>query len=84
MKHETFENAMDRLEQIVQELEQGELPLESAFEKFEEGIKLSKLCTKKLDETEKKVMILMKDSNGELQEAPFLTNDIPETRNDKK
>lgn len=68
---ERFEDALKRLETIVKEMESGELPLEDAIAKFEEGMKLSKVCSDKLDEAEKKIMVLMKDSAGEVKEAPF-------------
>jgi len=66
----TFEQSMNKLEQIVQELESGDLPLEKAMTKFEEGIQLSKLCNEKLDETEKKVTLLMQDNQGNIEEKP--------------
>jgi exodeoxyribonuclease VII small subunit len=71
MAQKTFEQSMKQLEQIVQDLESGDLPLEKAIKKFEEGIKLSKLCSKKLDETEKKISILLEDTQGNVTEAPF-------------
>ena len=71
MAKKTFEQSMQQLEQIVQELESGDLPLEKAIKKFEEGIQLSKLCAQKLDETEKKVSMLLKDEQGNITEAPF-------------
>ena len=71
MAKKTFEQAMKQLEQIVQELESGEMPLEKAIKKFEEGIQLSKFCTGKLDESEKKITILMKDATGNVSEMPF-------------
>jgi len=67
----TFENAMKRLERIVEELETGELGLDEALKKFEEGIKLSRFCTKKLDESEKKVSLLLRDETGDVHEEPF-------------
>ena len=70
-KKMTFEKAMGMLEQIVQELEAGELPLEESLKKFEEGVKLSKLCASRLDETEKKVSLLLRDRQGNLSEKPF-------------
>jgi len=51
MAKQTFENAMKRLETIVQELESGDLVLDEALKKFQEGVKLSKFCSRKLDET---------------------------------
>jgi exodeoxyribonuclease VII small subunit len=71
MAKKTFEQAMKALEQIVQELESGDMPLETAIKKFEEGIQLSKFCTEKLDESEKRVTILMKDTAGQITELPF-------------
>ena len=71
MAKQTFESAMKQLEQIAQELEAGELSLELAMKKFEEGIQLSRFCTKKLDETERRVTILLQDSDGPIQEVPF-------------
>ena len=67
----TFENAMKRLEGIVEQLERGDLGLDEALKKFQEGIKLSKFCSNKLDETERKVSILLKDEEGNIREEPF-------------
>ena len=75
MAQKTFEQSMKQLERIVQELEDGDLPLEKAIKKFEEGIKLTKLCSEKLDETENKISILLKDSEGEIAEKPFIAQD---------
>jgi exodeoxyribonuclease VII small subunit len=72
MAKQTFEKAMKKLEQIAQELESGDQPLEEAVNKFEEGIKLSRYCSEKLDETEKKINILLKDQKGDLFEKPFV------------
>ena len=71
MAKQTFENAMKRLEAIVQEIESGDLTLDEALKKFQEGVKLSKFCSNKLDETEKKVSILLKDEEGNVNEKPF-------------
>ncbi|MGD8758335.1 MAG: exodeoxyribonuclease VII small subunit [Deltaproteobacteria bacterium] len=67
----TFENAMKRLEGIVEALERGDLGLDEALKKFQEGVKLSKFCSNKLDETERKVSILLKDEEGNIGEEPF-------------
>jgi len=75
MPKTTFEQSMKKLEQIVQELESGDLPLEEAMQKFEEGIKLSRLCSEKLDETEKKITLLMQDQKGNVSEKPFFSED---------
>ncbi len=72
----TFELAMKQLEKIVQELESGDMPLEAAVKKFEEGINISKYCSEKLNESEKKITLLMKDSESrKLSEIPFPTED---------
>jgi exodeoxyribonuclease VII small subunit len=71
MAKKTFEQAIKQLEQIVQDLESGDMPLEKAIKKFEEGIQLSKYCTEKLDESEKRITILMKDAAGNVNEKPF-------------
>ncbi len=71
MAKRTFEQAMKQLEQIVQDLESGDMPLEKAIKKFEEGIQLSKYCSGKLDESEKKITILMKDAAGDVSDIPF-------------
>ena len=71
---------MKQLERIVQELEDGDLPLEKAIKKFEEGIKLTKFCSAKLDETEKKVSILLKNAEGKMVAKPFRAED--ETTNE--
>jgi exodeoxyribonuclease VII small subunit len=75
MPKTTFEQSMKKLEQIVQELESGDLPLEEAMQKFEEGIKCSRLCSEKLDETEKKITLLMQDQKGNVSEKPFISED---------
>jgi len=71
MAKKTFEDAMTQLEKIVQELESGDLPLEKALKKFEEGVKLSKFCFDKLEETEKKITMLTADPDGNVSEAGF-------------
>ncbi|OEU53309.1 MAG: exodeoxyribonuclease VII small subunit [Desulfobacterales bacterium C00003106] len=68
MPKQNFENAMKRLEDIVRELESGEVSLEDSLKRFEEGIKLSRLCSKKLDAIEKKISILLQDEEKEVDE----------------
>ena len=75
MAKKTFEQAMKQLEKIVQDLESGDMPLEKAIKTFEEGIRLSKFCSEKLDETEKRITILMQNSDGKLSETPFSPED---------
>ncbi|MDY0091907.1 MAG: exodeoxyribonuclease VII small subunit [Candidatus Vecturithrix sp.] len=78
MKDITFEEALKNLEQSVERLESGELPLEKALEVFETGIRMSRLCTRKLEEAEKKVELLLGVSNGEAQTRPFDASQIQE------
>jgi exodeoxyribonuclease VII small subunit len=66
IKAPSFEDALLQLEQIVQKLEKGELPLEESLKLYEEGIRLSRLCHGKLEEAEGKIEMLMKDGRGEL------------------
>jgi len=65
-----FEECLERLEKIVQELEKGEVPLEKSLTLFEEGMQLSSACRKELEQAEGKVEILLK-KNGRLQPEPF-------------
>ncbi len=65
-----FEECLDRLEKIVDELEKGDVPLDRALELFDEGMKLSGSCRKELEEAEGKVEVLLK-RNGKLQPEPF-------------
>lgn len=65
-----FEECLQRLEIIVQQLERGDLPLEEGLKLFEEGVGLSNSCRKELEEAEGKVEILLKQ-NGKLQPEPF-------------
>ena len=71
MAKQTFEKALEQLEKIVQEMETGELTLENALKKFEEGVKLSQFCAQKLDETEKKITLLTRQTDGSVEETPF-------------
>jgi exodeoxyribonuclease VII small subunit len=71
MAKKTFEQSMKQLEQIVVELESGDLTLEQSIKKFEEGMELSRYCSQKLEETERKITLLMQDSSGRLVEKPF-------------
>ena len=64
MSEKTFEDAMSSLENIVKDLEGGDLSLEDSFKAFEEGMNLVKFCSGKLEEVEQKVTMLVKDSNG--------------------
>ncbi|MBI4394601.1 MAG: exodeoxyribonuclease VII small subunit [Candidatus Omnitrophica bacterium] len=66
-----FEKALERLEKIVEDLESGNMPLEDALKKYEEGVKLSRLCAQKLTQAESKIEVLTRTLNGALESAPF-------------
>lgn len=67
-----FEECLQRLEKIVDELERGDVPLEQALKLFEEGVQLSASCRKELEAAEGRVEILLKQ-NGKFQPEPFET-----------
>lgn len=81
MAKKTFEQALQLLEKIVQELESGDLPLEKAMSKFEEGIQLTRFCSQKLDETEQKINLLLQDQQGNVSSKPFETEGEAVNRN---
>lgn len=62
----TFEQSLEELEKIVKQLEDGDLPLEKSLELFENGVKLSRECRERLTNAERRIEVLMKDSNGNL------------------
>ncbi len=71
MAEKKFEDALARLEEIVKELESGDLALDLSLKLFEEGIKLSRICNKRLEEAERRVEILLKDKTGNMIAQPF-------------
>jgi exodeoxyribonuclease VII small subunit len=75
----SFESSLEELERIVRELEQGELPLERSLELFEQGVKLSRECQDRLNQAERRIEILMRDSQGRSVARPFES----ETGNDR-
>lgn len=66
-----FEEAMARLEQIVRALEGGNVPLDESLTLYEEGVKLVKLCSTRLENAEKRIKILVDGGNGTLTEQDF-------------
>ena len=67
MKNEqpkSFEASLDGLEEIVQQLEGGDLPLEKSLELFEQGIKLSRQCQERLSQAERRIEVLLRDNQG--------------------
>lgn len=70
MAKDKFEEALGRLEDIVRKMEAGDMTLEESLKAFEEGIKLARLCSRRLDEAERRVEILLKQEE-ELVIKPF-------------
>lgn len=70
-----FEDAMARLETIVAELEKGDLRLDESMKIFEEGIRLSKTCLKMLNDAERRVEVLIQDTDGKKRLRAFTTDD---------
>ena len=70
-KPRTFEASLEALEQIVHQLESGDLPLEKSLELFEQGIRLSRECQDRLSQAERRIEVLMRDNQGRTVAAPF-------------
>ena len=75
----SFEDAMKELESIVAKLDSGEGTLDESITLFQRGVELSKLCSKRLEDIEKRVRILTDDSNGNKKETDFLPTDESNT-----
>ena len=70
MAKQTFEESLEKLEQITSEMESGDLSLEASLKKFDEGMKLADFCAKKLDDAQKRIDILV-NKDGVLTPEPF-------------
>lgn len=66
----SFEEAMAQLETIVEQLEDGDVPLEKAIDLFQQGMKLSQMCSQKLEQVEQKIEMIVEEG-GELKRKPF-------------
>ncbi|MBL0388129.1 exodeoxyribonuclease VII small subunit [Tumebacillus sp. ITR2] len=71
---QSFEQALERLEEIVRAMEAGDLPLEQAIAEFQEGMSLARICREKLDQAEQKIQMLVQES-GQLVKKPFTTTE---------
>ena len=76
-KEMKFEEALKKLEEIVGDLEEGDLSLDESMKRYEEGIRLSKLCSKRLEEAKKKIEVLLKSEDGK-----FATKSLEEDEAD--
>jgi exodeoxyribonuclease VII small subunit len=63
-KTKSFESSLESLEQIVRQLEEGDLPLEKSLELFEQGIRLSRECQERLGQAERRIEVLLRDNQG--------------------
>jgi exodeoxyribonuclease VII small subunit len=79
LKIKDFESALKSLEDIVIQLENGDLALDRSLELFEEGVRISRFCSAKLEEAERKVEMLMRGADGTIKEVPF-TPEAEDTR----
>ncbi|MGH9931297.1 MAG: exodeoxyribonuclease VII small subunit [Pyrinomonadaceae bacterium] len=67
----TFEASLEALEEIVHQLEGGDLPLEKSLELFEDGIRLSRQCQERLNQAERRIEVLLRDNQGRPAVVPF-------------
>ena len=74
MEEKGFEELLEELENIATSLEKDELTLDETINKFEEGIKISKICNEKLERTEKKIHIILEE-DGDIKEEDFEVQD---------
>lgn len=70
-KEKSFEAALERLEAIVAEMEAGQLKLDAMLKKYEEGMLLARFCTKRLEQAEKKIEMLVKKEDGSFETVEF-------------
>lgn len=78
MSKDRFEDNFKKLETIVHKLEDGDLPLEESMKLFEEGMRLSKICSQRLTDVQKRVDLLLKSEDGQLKTEPFSFEDSQE------
>ena len=79
MAETRFEEALKKLEKIVEELENGGLSLDEALKKYQEGIELSRMCAQRLEAAKKKIDTLVKNKKGEFELKPLNADSIDET-----
>lgn len=83
MAAEKFETSLKKLEEIVRRLESGELSLDESLKAFEEGVRHASFCSKKLDEAEKRVDLLMRQKDGSFVREPFILDPAQSAKADK-
>jgi len=80
MSEMKFEEALKKLEKIVEDLERGDLSLDDALKKYQDGIELSRLCAQRLDSAKKKIDIVVKNKKGEFEFKPLDEKEIKEEK----
>jgi exodeoxyribonuclease VII small subunit len=73
-----FEEALKKLEKIVEDLEKGDLSLDDALKKYQEGLELSRICAQRLENAKKKIDVMVKNKKGEFELKPLDENKIEE------
>ena len=73
-----FEESLKKLEKIVEDLEKGDLSLDEALKKYQEGIELARLCSQRLENAKKKIDVLVKNKKGEFELRPFDETEVKE------
>jgi exodeoxyribonuclease VII small subunit len=81
---QTFEASLAALEQIVRELERGELPLERSLELFEQGVRLSRECQERLQAAERRIEVLLRDGEGRAAVAAFDEDELTRLTADER
>jgi exodeoxyribonuclease VII small subunit len=81
---QTFEASLAALEQIVRELEQGELPLERSLELFEQGVRLSRECQERLQAAERRIEVLLRDGEGRAVVGAFDEDELTRLTSDER
>lgn len=76
MATEKFETSLKRLEEVVKRLESGELSLDDSLKAFEEGVRHAAVCSRKLNEAEKKVELLIRQKDGSFRTEPFSSEEV--------
>lgn len=79
-KAKTFESSLGDLEKIVRKLEDGEMSLEDSLKLFEDGVKLSRECQERLNQAERRIEVLLKDSDGKLELQSLEPENLREER----
>lgn len=82
MKNKSFEEAIEELEKVVDELENSNLTLDESVKRFQTGVELSTYCNKLLDDAEKKISILLEKNDGTIDEKDFALNQEENNKND--